>query len=97
MSSTVQVADRRERVFRFLEGYARRGDQAPSRALLKERYGCQVFEDVTELAKQGRISIEIYGRNYRVIRVGQYATAMPPAHYGAVHTIIDANGNRKVG
>lgn len=64
-------------IFSYVLGYCQSGDRAPTAQHLISKFGAKANSMLIELAYEGRLCIEIYGRNWRVIDIKGLRTAMP--------------------
>lgn len=84
--------DRIERDFALIEEAAIKGERCPS----SRRYGPITSGATEALVAEGRIRVEVYGKNWRVITIlaGPHkgkTTAMPPFRHGQPYLV---NGKR---
>jgi hypothetical protein len=94
-------------VFSALEEAAAAGERCPTNIQLatflnqrgfERAAGSSIPQIVGRLAKQGRVVVRIYGKNYRdvLICTGEHAgrITQPPPHGGAPYLMLDAQGRR---
>lgn len=77
----------------WLLGFALRGERAPSRDVCRKKFGPCMHWLVSDLWKAGRIRVEIYGLNWRVIEIDGHRTQAAPAHWN-LNRVLDKNGDQ---
>jgi hypothetical protein len=90
--------ERKDAVFALVEASAARGDRCPTNADLP--FGCK--NALPALAREGKIRIEVYSRNWRVVTilVGPHRgkkTKAPPVGVGEPYVVIDDEQDRVPG
>jgi len=73
-----------EQVYAYLLKIAKAGARAPQHDILERDFGTSAINIVLELAHAGRIRIEVWAKNWRVIEIEGFRTMAPPhIHEGA--------------
>lgn len=77
---------------------AKSGARAPTRFELQRMFGGDVFRAMRFLTAAGRLRIEVYAKNWRVIEIQGHRTARPPFK-GAPrpYRVIDQHGDSVCG
>lgn len=88
-----------EQTFAAVERAAVAGERCPTNALKGQTNGV-THDAIPSLARQGRVRIEVYPHNWRVVEITKgpntgKRTAEPPNKHWRPWRIIDQNGERR--
>lgn len=81
-----------EQVYAVVLAAARYQDRCPTAPELQRLVGSTANTALLRLAATGRVVIEVYGKNWRVVRIGKLNTALPPGGRKP-YRMIDQHGS----